>query len=159
MLLIVLMFYVQDSTKAGLYHLFRIKNGVNGSCSGTHERLVVHLSSIVRLWDLGMPSVGVFLREPSPYFRELRRKPRKTLNAYVDKRDRGLNLAPSVFHFWTLPLCNWWGTHDRIPIYYYSQWLNVFKSIFSYVYTTLNIMKLTCFIQMYQITFVIKKWC
>ena len=26
----------------------------------------------------GMPSVGVFLRDPSPYLRELRRKPRKT---------------------------------------------------------------------------------
>ena len=28
----------------------------------------------------GMPSVGFFLREPSPYLREFRRKPRKTPN-------------------------------------------------------------------------------
>ena len=28
----------------------------------------------------GMPSVGVFLRDPSPYLREFRRKPQKTLN-------------------------------------------------------------------------------
>ena len=28
----------------------------------------------------GLPSVGVFLRDPSPYLREFRRKPRKTPN-------------------------------------------------------------------------------
>ena len=28
----------------------------------------------------GMPSVGVFLRDPSPYLRKFRRKPRKTPN-------------------------------------------------------------------------------
>ena len=28
----------------------------------------------------GMPSVGVFLRDPSPYLRGFRRKPRKTPN-------------------------------------------------------------------------------
>ena len=47
----------------------------------------------------GMPSVRFFLRDPSPYLPEFRRKPRKTPNGYVDKRDRGLNLAPPVFHF------------------------------------------------------------
>ena len=57
----------------------------------------------------GVPSVGVFLRYPSPYLREFRRKPRKTPNGWVDKRDRGLNLAPPVFQFWALPLCHWWG--------------------------------------------------
>ena len=41
----------------------------------------------------GVPSVGVILRHPSPYLREFRRKPRETLKGYVDKRDRGLNLA------------------------------------------------------------------
>ena len=28
----------------------------------------------------GMPSVGIFLRDPSPYLSEFRRKPRKTPN-------------------------------------------------------------------------------
>ena len=44
--------------------------------------MVVGLSPIARLWDLGggMPSVGVFLRDPGPYLREFRRKPRKTPN-------------------------------------------------------------------------------
>ena len=42
----------------------------------------------------GELSVGVFLRDISPYLREFRRKPRKIPN---DKRDRGLNLAPPVF--------------------------------------------------------------
>ena len=28
----------------------------------------------------GLPSVGVFLKDPSPYLREFRRKPRKTPN-------------------------------------------------------------------------------
>ena len=28
----------------------------------------------------GMPSVGVFLRDPSPYLRDFQRKPRKTPN-------------------------------------------------------------------------------
>ena len=46
-----------------------------------------------------MLSVGVFLRDPSPYLREFRRKPRKTPNGYVDKRDQGLNLAPPVYQF------------------------------------------------------------
>ena len=57
----------------------------------------------------GLPSVGVFLRDPSPYLREFRRKPRKSPNGLIDKRDRGLNLAPPVFQFWALPLSHWWG--------------------------------------------------
>ena len=36
--------------------------------------------------------MGVFPRDSSPYLREFRRKPLKTLNGKVDKRDRGLNL-------------------------------------------------------------------
>ena len=39
----------------------------------------------------GLLSVGVFLRDPNPYLREFRRKPRKTPDSQVDKRDRGLN--------------------------------------------------------------------
>ena len=37
-----------------------------------------------------VPCVGVFLRYPSPYLRDFRRKPRKTPHCYVDKRDRRL---------------------------------------------------------------------
>ena len=57
----------------------------------------------------GVPSVGVFLRDPRQYLHEIRKKPRKTPNGYVDKHDRGLNLAPPVFQFWALPLCHWWS--------------------------------------------------
>ena len=42
---------------------------------------------------------GVFLREPSPYLRQFRRKPRKTPKGQVYKRDRGLNLALPVYQF------------------------------------------------------------
>ena len=45
---------------------------------------VVGLRPIVRMWDLGLrggvPSVGVFQRDPSPDLGELRRKPRKIPN-------------------------------------------------------------------------------
>ena len=47
----------------------------------------------------GMPSLGVFLRDPSRYLREFRRKPRKTPNDKVDNRYRGLNLAFPVYQF------------------------------------------------------------
>ena len=47
----------------------------------------------------GEPSAGVFLRDPSPYLREFRRKPRKTPNDWVDKRDRELNPTPPVNQF------------------------------------------------------------
>ena len=46
---------------------------------------------------------GVFLRDPNRYLREFQRKPPKTPNGYVDKRDRGLNLAPPINQFWALP--------------------------------------------------------
>ena len=46
-----------------------------------------------------MPSVGVFLGDPSPYLSEFWRKRRKTPNGYTDKRDRGLNLTPPVLSF------------------------------------------------------------
>ena len=35
----------------------------------------------------GMPLLGYFLRDLSPYLREFRRKPWKTPNGQVDKRD------------------------------------------------------------------------
>ena len=46
-----------------------------------------------------MPYVGFLLSDPSPYLREFQRKPRKTLKDYVDKRDRGMSLAPLVYQF------------------------------------------------------------
>ena len=48
----------------------------------------------------GAPSVGVFLRDSSPYLREFRRKPLKTSNDYVDNRDWGLILPPLVYQLW-----------------------------------------------------------
>ena len=45
----------------------------------------------------GMPSVEIFLRDPSPHIREFRRKPWKTPKGLVDKRDLVLNLAQNRF--------------------------------------------------------------
>ena len=47
----------------------------------------------------GVLSVGVFLGDSSQYLHEFRRKPRKTPNGWIDKRDRSLNLAPPIFQF------------------------------------------------------------
>ena len=55
----------------------------------------------------GVSSLGVFLRDPSPYLREFRRKPRKTPKCNINKCDRGLNLAPPVYQF---------GTQNRKPL-------------------------------------------
>ena len=48
----------------------------------------------------GMPSVRVFLRDPSPYLCEFRRKSRKIPNGKVDKRDRESNPVPHGYQFW-----------------------------------------------------------
>ena len=45
----------------------------------------------------GMSSGSVFLRDPNPYLHEFRRKPRKTPNGQVDKRDWELNSVPPVY--------------------------------------------------------------
>ena len=47
----------------------------------------------------GVPTVEVFLRDPSSYLRKFQWKPRKTPKSQVDKRDRGMNLAPPVKQF------------------------------------------------------------
>ena len=49
---------------------------------------------------IGMPSAGVFLRDPSVYLHKFRRKPRKTPKDMVDKRDREMSPAPPVNQFW-----------------------------------------------------------
>ena len=41
--------------------------------------------------------IRVFLRDPSPYLRKFRNKPRKTPIGYFDKRDRGLVWFGDVF--------------------------------------------------------------
>ena len=48
----------------------------------------------------GMPTIKVFLRDPNPYLREFWRKPRKTPNGQVDKRDQEPNPVPLVDQFW-----------------------------------------------------------
>ena len=59
-------------------------------------------------------SVGVFLRDPSPYLREFQWKTGKTANGLVNKRYRELNPIPSVYYFYRLPepLGQWWGRWD-----------------------------------------------
>ena len=46
-----------------------------------------------------MLSMSVFLRDSGPYLCKLR-KLWKTLNGYVDKLGRGMNLEPPVYQFW-----------------------------------------------------------
>ena len=61
---------------------------------------VIGFRPIVSLWDLDLLVKclrGRFLSDPSPYFREFRRKVRKIPNAEVEKRDRILNLEPLVY--------------------------------------------------------------
>ena len=54
----------------------------------------------VEPWPMGgVPSVGVFVRDPYPYLPEFRRKPRKTPKGLVDKRDQESNVAPPVYQF------------------------------------------------------------
>ena len=43
--------------------------------------------------------VSPFLRDPSPYLSEFRRKPRKSPNGLVDKRNKESNAAPLVYQF------------------------------------------------------------
>ena len=64
---------------------------------------------LVRLGPVrGVHSLVVFLRDPSPYLHEFRRKTRKTPNGLVDKRYRELNLELGVKNsqfrqsFWTI---------------------------------------------------------
>ena len=47
----------------------------------------------------GVPFPGIFLREPSPNLYEFCRKPWKTPKGYADKRNRRMNLAPTVYQF------------------------------------------------------------
>ena len=44
-------------------------------------------------------SMGVILRDPGLYLREIWRNLRKTPNEKIDKRDRGLNLELLVYQF------------------------------------------------------------
>ena len=50
------------------------------------------------LW-VGFPPWGVFLRDPSPYLCKFRRKPWKTPNVWIDKRERDFNPASPFNQF------------------------------------------------------------
>ena len=54
--------------------------------------LVIGLSPTVKwgTWDLGggMPSIGVFLRDPNLYLCKFQRNPRKTPNGSIEERDQ-----------------------------------------------------------------------
>ena len=62
---------------------------------------VVEVRPIVRMWDLDLqgvlPTVRVFMRDPSSHLREFRRKSQKIQNDLVDKHDRELNSTPPVY--------------------------------------------------------------
>ena len=61
-----------------------------------------------------VPSKEIFLRNPNPYLSEFRRKPRKTSNNFVDKRDCGLNLASPIYQLLSAePLHHWWGIFEK----------------------------------------------
>ena len=101
------------------------KRGNQSSSSWDLNSLVIGIEADCLTRDLRLqvewPQWGVFLRDPSPYIREFRRKTRKTPNGKVDKRDRGLNLAPPVFQFRALPLCHWLGKLNKgnVKSYFY----------------------------------------
>ena len=64
--------------------------------------LVVSFKADCLTRDLSLLGLGlceVFLRDPSPYLREFRRKPPKTSNGQVDIHDRGLYMALPVYQF------------------------------------------------------------
>ena len=76
---------------------------------------------------VGVPSVRIFLRDLSSYLREFQRKPRKNSNGEVDKRDRGLNPALSVYQLWGQNLsatggANFTGYLEMI-LQHFRQWL------------------------------------
>ena len=62
----------------------------------------------------GVPSVGVFLRDPSLYLRKFRWKPLKTPNYKVDKHDWRLNLEPPVYQLWVQNLSATGGAQPEI---------------------------------------------
>ena len=48
---------------------------------------------------IGLPNMGIFLRDPRPYLRKFQKKTRETPNGYVDERDRGMTQPPPVNQF------------------------------------------------------------
>ena len=59
----------------------------------------------------GMPSVEIYLRDPNPYLREFRRKPRKN-SERIDRQARPGIKPPGTSHLPILsaePLRYWWG--------------------------------------------------
>ena len=80
----------------------------------THELdWVMGLRPIVSRGPIGgVPSMGVLLRDSSPYLGKLWRKPLKTKNNQVEKWDRDMNTSPpprlSVLR--AEPLGHWWGS-------------------------------------------------
>ena len=61
----------------------------------------------------GVPSVRIFLRDPNPYLREFRRKPRE--NSERLGRQAGLGIEPGTSRLPALrtePHRHWWG-HKR----------------------------------------------
>ena len=88
----------------------------------------------------GVPFVGVFLRDPSPYLSKFRRKPRKTRNGLVDKSDQGLNLASPIFQFWAFiagKYINPWLTFKWLEAKILSYFLSFFIYLFWKKDTTL----------------------
>ena len=57
----------------------------------------------------GVPSMGVFQRDPSSYLREFRMKSLKPPNSFVSKSDHRLNLASPSTILRTESPGRWWG--------------------------------------------------
>ena len=72
----------------------------------------------------GVLSVGVFLRDPSPYFTwvsKVTTENSERLGRQV-RLGLGLNLAPPVFQFRALPLCHWLGGYKSEGSIKMNQW-------------------------------------
>ena len=72
-----------------------------------------------------VPSVGIFLRDPSTYLRKFRRKPQKTRNGEVDKPDRGLNLALPFYQLWAQNRSATGKTRPQFGGIFISRWKSI----------------------------------
>ena len=92
----------------------------------------------------GMHSLGVVLRDPSPHLREFWRKPRKTQNGYIHKRDRELI---SLLPLYPLRAQNRSATGGafviRIFLSYNIDFLHLFYFILFFIFQNTHLFRIT----------------
>ena len=81
-----------------------LKNAIHYTKTGNMIKgcLVVGLTPIIfmrNLFLMEIPFLVVFLKDPRPYLREFRRKPRETPIGQVNMRDQDIKLDTFVYQF------------------------------------------------------------